>query len=938
MYKRSGSKINHSFSYTAEQGGAKSIVKFNLSTSASVEIKPKQYNESAQSIPYDYSSGTNSNSNYSITIWKNKTGESLGRKIKTIEATSGNISLRDTDIEGETELIIGLHSSLNKHGLDAIYYLDKANVNVTMPAKLVDAPLYYSEPESYNKSNDTLLFEFNTNLSHSQGKINTNFARGGTTTVDLGETADHYHVDGKLLYVYLTVVPDNSRLGVLPEIDNISIKNIRSTTSNTPYNGQNVTPKRVDAIISKTGRSTVTQGSNVGFNLPAQRDYYLSKDASDSGKYINASDPTRIRELDTDSLPEGHYSLKSSSGNINSTVQIVSSTLSVELTDTVSKSHIPVSIAANGTERTAVLSLLNSSTTKVYQKELLLESTTNTSRSIPVSQPGNYTVKVRDLNTGITATQDVDVVKNRTATIRTNSPYNRHSGSQLDLSLNSTYDRSLVSLSGYNTSTTLKLKTSDRGPTPVRLNTYATPESPSEFVSTGSGVSVESVEGDTDHLSPGTYDLTLRSEHGTAVTNDTATVTVEPRSTDDLSVYTTRRVAPGGFGNASEVRDAIADGTLAPATSATANDTVVYAVNATGLTGLPASANASLERGADLARLDGLSFGVAPTDASSGTVDAATEGLGRVPNESAVHFDRRGLFLVADGERAFGTETPPATGRSFEATFRVDDARLRRTAADDDHRVTAPLRYESAAPADGGGNATEGDTTGVAPVDDAPNEPEAPSASGPSGGSGGSGGSGASGESGASGGSEGSSGPTSGGSTADGTPVGGSAGSASEGNDNESSVPFGTDGSPGSSANRSTAGPGARIPIAPGASEPLPTVGPSKPFGTGRFDRGANGPSSVGSGPVEDAATGGGEREDDDPTAADSAASTDSATAVDSPSESDPSPDETAARDLGYDEAPIRSTAYDLPGFGPVASLAGLAAASLVARRRRRGS
>ncbi|MEZ3164651.1 hypothetical protein ABNG03_12475 [Halorubrum sp. RMP-47] len=493
----------------------------------------------------------------------------------------------------------------------------------------------------------------------------------------------------------------------------------------------------------------------------------------------------------------------------------------------------------------------------------------------------------------------------------------------------------MVRLSGYDTSTTLKLKTSNNGPTPVRLNTYATPGSPSEFVSTGPGVSVESVEGDTSHLSPGTYNLTLRSEHGTAVTNDTATITVEPRSTDDLSVYTTRRVAPGGFGNASEVRDAIADGTLAPATFATANDTVVYAVNATGLTGLSASANASLERGADLARLDALSFGVAPTDASSGTVDAATEGLGRVPNESAVHLDRRGLYLVADGERAFGTETPPATGRSFEATFRVDDNRLRRTAADDDHRVTAPLRYESAAPADGGGNATEGDTLEATPVSDAPTDPEAPSASGPSGSSG------ASVESGALGDSGGPSGATSGGSTAGRSPVGGSGGtggaadsgsSTSDGNGTESSVQFGTGGSPDSAANGSTAGPEAGIPIAPGASEPLPTMGPSKPFGTGRFDRGANGPSSFGSGPVDDVPAGGGERDDND------AAGADSATAADSLGEGDSSPDETAARDLGYDEAPIRSTAYDLPGFGPVASVAAFAAASLVARRRGRGS
>ncbi|OYR85955.1 hypothetical protein DJ71_07050, partial [Halorubrum sp. E3] len=201
----------------------------------------------------------------------------------------------------------------------------------------------------------------------------------------------------------------------------------------------------------------------------------------------------------------------------------------------------------------------------------------------------------------------------------------------------------------------------------MTVNTYASPESPSKFVTTGSGIDVESVTGDTAPLSPGTYDLTLRSEHGTEVANDTATVTVEPRSTSDLTAYTTRSVASGEFGNASAVREAIADGTLTPATTATANDTVVYAVNATGLTGLPAAANALLERGADLDRLDGLSFGVAPTGADDGDESTDGDGLGRTLNGSGIHLDRQGLYLVVDGERAFGTETLPEPGATFEA-------------------------------------------------------------------------------------------------------------------------------------------------------------------------------------------------------------------------------------------------------------------------------
>ncbi|TKX84232.1 hypothetical protein EXE43_20035, partial [Halorubrum sp. SS5] len=61
------------------------------------------------------------------------------------------------------------------------------------------------------------------------------------------------------------------------------------------------------------------------------------------------------------------------------------------------------------------------------------------------------------------------------------------------------------------------MTTNETGPTPVTINTYASPESPSDFVTAGTGISVESVNGDSGLLTPGTYDLTLRSEHGTEV-------------------------------------------------------------------------------------------------------------------------------------------------------------------------------------------------------------------------------------------------------------------------------------------------------------------------------------------------------------------------------------------------------------------------------------
>jgi PGF-CTERM protein len=502
----------------------------------------------------------------------------------------------------------------------------------------------------------------------------------------------------------------------------------------------------------------------------------------------------------------------------------------------------------------------------------------------------------------------VKVVEDRNPTAHTNTRENRFIGGHIDLTLNSTYEHSSVSLeSSKNTTTTLELTTSKTGPTPVTINTYASPGSPSEFVTTDTGVSVESVTGDADSLTPGTYDLTLRSEHGPEVTNDSVTVTVEPRSTNDLTAYTTRAVTPGGFENATAVREAIADGTLTRATAASANDTVVYAVNATGLTGLPATANESLERGADLDRLDGLAFGVTSMGTDDGNESSSGDALGQTLDESAVHVDRDGLYLVVAGDRAFGTETLPDPGETFEAAFRVDDDRLRRTAADDRHRVTTGLTYVA--------DSTGGDA-GTDSVDDSSGSTV----------SAGSESAGASGTSVASGTGTGPSGLGS---------AAGPAGPDDGGNATDTGGLGGTDELPGADAGRPTPRPGVGVSIPPGTSEIPPSAGPAELSGVGGSERGAGGSAAGESRSANGQSGDGGGSESGDATPDDSA---DSAESSEPSAPGEQSSNEADASDLGYDEAPIRSTAYDLPGFGAVASLAGLAGASLLARRRGRGS
>ncbi|WP_152420271.1 hypothetical protein [Halorubrum distributum] len=142
-YDEEGAKINRDLSYTAEQGGKKASVGFSISSLGSIGFKSDTYNQSTQSVFYNYSTNNNQSLNTAVTIWEEEQDGSLGEKIKTVETSSKNISLRDTDIEGETKIIIGLHSSPDKHSFNAIYALDSTTINVSVPAQLVGGPFYY---------------------------------------------------------------------------------------------------------------------------------------------------------------------------------------------------------------------------------------------------------------------------------------------------------------------------------------------------------------------------------------------------------------------------------------------------------------------------------------------------------------------------------------------------------------------------------------------------------------------------------------------------------------------------------------------------------------------------------------------------------------------------------------------------------------------------
>ncbi|WP_281194751.1 hypothetical protein [Halorubrum sp. F4] len=227
--------------------------------------------------------------------------------------------------------------------------------------------------------------------------------------------------------------------------------------------------------------------------------------------------------------------------------------------------------------------------------------------------------------------------------------------------------------------------------TTLRFNTYAAgdPDLESDLFTLDGPGTIESVTTSTaDGTIPaGEYAITATADPGGST--DTATATLRDRSMNDLSVYSTAESGVDAFSTPETVTDAIANGTLTPAGNVTDDETLVYAVNATGLSGYTAVRDPDLATGSDLDRLDGLEFTVSNESATgTDTAPAATA------NGTTVLSHETGLYLVGNATETLDETVGTSAETDLDATFDVVDERLRAAAGTNaSHTGSTPFTY-----------------------------------------------------------------------------------------------------------------------------------------------------------------------------------------------------------------------------------------------------
>ena len=427
-------------------------------------------------------------------------------------------------------------------------------------------------------------------------------------------------------------------------------------------------------------------GSNVAFEA-GSTDTTIDFDGPSFSPTRGTGAGSYVYVVDTDDFDTGNYSADFSDGGVGY-VTLENLGLSVSADDVTTDDDVTATVEADDINRDVDVALLDSDDEEVASDSVTIDSDGSATADFGTQSAGNYTVVATDVATGVEATSAVNVT---TAAVgQADLAANTFDVAQggvaeitVDLSGGATMGTLVigdVADQGYQANVTFTDENED-GEVTILFNTYNAGAG-----STGAGVveaagddSAELNSGDTplgsNLLAEGGYDLAVDTGHaanGSEVTtsgsSDFGSMSIGPRSTDSLALWT----APGGTSGAD-----VFDATLTEDTTIATNDWVIVQVSATGLEGL-VDGNLSGTVG------NGVNISVAQTESSTKPNTQAKE-LDLSASAGAIEYlsdaDNQTYFIAintktADLERDGSGSYSMSAGEEYVATFTVDDSKL----------------------------------------------------------------------------------------------------------------------------------------------------------------------------------------------------------------------------------------------------------------------
>ncbi|MDZ5811127.1 PGF-CTERM sorting domain-containing protein [Halorubrum sp. AD140] len=912
------SKINNEIEYESTQDGESDLTSFHIQHPAIISTANNTYDNETNEIKFEEVDLINNTTNR-VLVWKTSSEGELIEKIGANQGQQQTIKIDNESISGKVNIAVTVHPHWTNSS-DIIYAKEQTTITAPESVKLLQSPTHYQA----NKSQDlgTVSLKTNTRIEEKTGSISIKYFNQSSSDLTVSMDSSNVGVSNNTVKIDLDSIEALNNKSKL-YIEDILVKDLKSIYGGTSLSTNSSQITRTSERIHNKSNITVSQGTKMEVASNKSEVIKLqSKNENITPETSIIDNQTKL--INTTKISADKYTLESNSSTNGSQVEVINTSFSPKTPTTSESEGVFIQFNSVPNTRNITIHTQNKDRDFTKEKQVSIEKEKEQNTTIRDLDPGKYDIRFWNTDSGESVTRSTDVLASKEANLSLESDTDQiHLGTKANSNLSNVYNNTALKISEKDSNTTVataELATPSPGRTSVGINTYAVGNDSlsDDLITTGPGASVESIQTSTPNgtLSPGTYEISVESEQGLATAADNATVTVRNRSTREMTAYATTEAGPNDLDSADAVRAGISNETLSPTSTVGANETVVYSVNASGLSGLPAARNATLDTGADLDRLDGLAFGVRETASTNETTTSEdADDIGSVPPNSTVHLDDDGLYLVAEGTDALATDGAPSDGESFAAEFHATDDRLREAASnsDADHAAVRAVTFDETTPdtgptestdengshvdeesVDGDGGGAVGTETGGEPSTDGEPSGDDRAATG--------------GETAAGDGSE---------------DTGGSGGvdeSSAEGGGPSASDPRGDSDDRGA---------------APKTADARSEIRPAADLRTAEL----NGSVAVLATSASDTEVPAVDEDDVDRAGGEGAESTESdggdtgSEAVDD-SEPESDTDETEPETPDYEDAPIRTTADDVPGFGPLVALLALAATAVITRNR----
>ncbi|MFC6753826.1 hypothetical protein ACFQEU_10180, partial [Halorubrum tibetense] len=535
--------INEIIEYQMRQPDQDSSVTrsdFTITSEANIDIQ--SYDDQTGEVSLNNVSLESTHTDYTV-VWKvNNEGE-LSEFLGKDQGQEGNFTIPIRRVDNSTTIAATVQPSPDESS--PIYAVDESTLTVPIELQLERSPIHYvtTDEETDPRNESVIEIVFNTKIE-GDGNLSVELSDSLTQTVNLGTDSELYSTHGSTIRLYPSEFENSSGTKTFPNIRGVTLEDIKPIKEGYRIESETHDIQYLSKIVSDGDEAQIVRGETVGLEVSGQGPSKIEL-ANDTETITIVSElDSNIVPYDSLQIDSGNYSVESDSFSEQTQLKVIDPDLNVvtENTEIWVNDDIEATVASNTPHRELNIELTDIDSLPVDQKQIITDRSGSAKFDFDPQDPGKFYLTATDSVTGVSVSDSIRIIEPEEPELSIGQKAH-FLGDILRLTLVPSPDSNTTVLTitdpdGKHVATA-DLTAPDGDPVDVELNTYVAgdPEYDADFLTVeGATIDALSTTERDGPLPAGEYTLTARAApNGPA---HAVTTTLEPRSTDDLTVYT----------------------------------------------------------------------------------------------------------------------------------------------------------------------------------------------------------------------------------------------------------------------------------------------------------------------------------------------------------------------------------------------------------------